>query len=360
MSLNPNKYSVKFFQVGNGSKGGDAILIELYDNEDNRYPILIDGGYKETGESICAYLKKNYEEPRICMMINTHPDKDHISGFMAILEDDDITVESIYMNRPWKDSHFSTEFFNDRRITEHSLMGRIRAAFLIADKIEELAKSKDIEISSLFCGSELINGVLTVLGPSQTFYRTHLLASDKTPESIFDEYNKPYQRVELGEEDYDTNGGVIAWIDEEQTSDVNQTSLILSLTIGTERFLFTGDAGKQAINEALNYYESLDKQNNAKDFTKVQLPHHGSRKNIDPAIIDRLSPESYIISCPPDGEKEGHPSRRLINKILELQPEADIYVTKSNSFIFHKGDGKTYNHQKPQTTYSRMDGRPII
>lgn len=46
MSLNPNKYGISLFSVGEKSKGGDAILIELCDHEDNKYPIHIDGGYQ--------------------------------------------------------------------------------------------------------------------------------------------------------------------------------------------------------------------------------------------------------------------------------------------------------------------------
>lgn len=109
--LNPNKYSIRFFSVGEKSKGGDAILIELYDREDNKYPILIDGGYQTTGQRICKYLKENYECPHLCFMINTHPDVDHISGLNVILKDNEIEVGQIFMNRPWKDSRFSTEFF---------------------------------------------------------------------------------------------------------------------------------------------------------------------------------------------------------------------------------------------------------
>ena len=59
MSLNQNKYCVWFFPVGTGSKGGDAILIELYDEDDNPCVFLIDGGYEETGRAITEFLKRN-------------------------------------------------------------------------------------------------------------------------------------------------------------------------------------------------------------------------------------------------------------------------------------------------------------
>ena len=106
MKLNNNKYCIRFFQVGNDTKGGDAILIELFDERDNPFVILIDGGYKETGEKICQHIKAKYDTPVIHLLINTHPDIDHISGLKGILENGDIKVKKIVMNRPWKDVGF--------------------------------------------------------------------------------------------------------------------------------------------------------------------------------------------------------------------------------------------------------------
>ena len=355
--LNKNKYCVRFFPVGEGTKGGDAILIELYDTDDNPYVFLIDGGYNKTGGSIIAYLKKKYENPVICMMINTHPDKDHLSGLKTILEDKKIEVEEIIMNRPWKDGGLKPEHFKDKRITPNSLADRIKESFSLADEIEQLASNRGIKIKSADRGKELILGVLTILGPSKSFYKKHLLSSDKTPDSYLEEWNKPYVRTTMSEDDYDPQNGIIEWFDEEETSEVNQTSLVILLEVGSEKFLFTGDAGKDALRDAFKYYED-ELGGNVKDFTVIQLPHHGSRKNIDPELLERLAPNSFIISCPPDGVKEGHPSRRLINKILEINPNHKIYVTQEHNFLFHKGVEIKASPQNPQGINKKMDGMP--
>lgn len=170
-------------------------------------------------------------------------------------------------------------------------------------------------------------------------------------------YNKSYQPSSLSEEDYKPEAGKsIEWIDEEQTSEINQTSIVLAFVFGDYKFLFTGDAGKDALSEALNYWESYGYEASA--FSVVQLPHHGSRKNIDPGILSRLKASEYIISCPPEGMKEGHPSRRLINKILEMNSKAEIYTTADcSSFNFHKGVRVNYNAQKAETVYSKMNGK---
>lgn len=359
MLFNTHKYRIVFFKVGEGSKGGDAILIELFYNDNNPYLILIDGGYKATGESICKFVKKEYTSPRFRCLINTHPDIDHLSGFKSLLEDDLIQIDRIYMNRPWKDSGFKASFFNDNRITPNSLLARLKNAFATADDIEMLAGKRNIPISNLFAGDKLLPGVLTILGPSKKFYQKHLLTSDKTPASIYNEMNSAhYTPTIMSEENYvPCMGNFIEWFDEEQTSAVNQTSVVLLLEIGDSKFLFTGDAGKDALNEALNEYESMGDNNDCHDITHFQLPHHGSRKNIDPAILERISPSICIISCPPNGDSEGHPSRRLINKILEMNKNTKIYVTKQCNFIFHKGMSVKYKHQTPQSYYNKMDGK---
>ncbi len=353
--MNTNKYLIRFFQVGTGSKGGDAILIRLFDKNDKEHIVLIDGGYKETGERIVDYIKKECTSLHIDVVFNTHPDKDHISGLVTVLDNDEITVGSLVLNRPWKDAKFTKEMFDDNRITDRSLIKRLKDAFGYADDLEQVAKDKQIKIYNGMEGTNCYNGILTVLGPSETLYKRGLLGSEKTPESYIEAGIEEYTPTDYSEEDY-VKGKIIEWYDDEQTSEVNQTSLVIALTLGNLKVLFTGDAGKEAINSALDYY--VKNGGKTSDFTIVQLPHHGSRKNIDPSILGRFGTREYIISCPPNGESEGHPSRRLINKILELKPQAKIYVTKKVNFIFHKNVFvSNCTTQEPAKTASKIDGR---
>lgn len=355
MKMKTDKYLIRFFKVGTGAKGGDAILIRLFDDNGGEHLALIDGGYKETGEGIVKYIKSECSTNHIDVVFNTHPDRDHISGLVSVLEDDDITVGFVVMNRPWKDAKFTKEMFDDKRITDKSLIKRLKDAFTQADEIEAIAKEKEIKICSGFAGNNWNDGVITVLSPSKALYKRGLLGSEKTPESYIEAGLGDYVPTTYTEEDY-VKGKEIEWYDDENTSAVNQTSLVLSLHIGNYKMLLTGDAGKEALNAALDFYEA--NIGSPRDFNVVQLPHHGSRKNIDPGILGRFDTPEYIISCPPDGEGEGHPSRRLMNKILELRPDAKIYVTKKVNFIFHKNvPVANCTTQDPATATSKIDGR---
>lgn len=353
--MKKDKYLIRFFQVGNGTKGGDAILIRLFDESDKEHLVLIDGGYKETGEKIINYIKGNCKTKHIDIVFNTHPDRDHISGLVTLFGDKDITIGSLVLNRPWKDAKFTKAMFDDKRITDKSLIQRLKEAFNQVEELESIASDRKIKISRAFSGAYCYDGTIRVLGPSETLYKRGLLASDKTPQTYIEAGLGDYSPAAYKEEDYDPSKP-IEWFDDEQTSAVNQTSFVIVLDLGKKKFLFTGDAGKEALNDALDYYESIG--GNPKDFTIVQLPHHGSRKNIDPSIIKRFGNPEYIVSCPPDGESEGHPSRRLINKILEIKPKADIYFTKKVNFVFHENvPVSNCEPQKPATVSEKMDGR---
>lgn len=356
MEIVSNKYHIKFFSVGDSSKGGDAILIELFDEGDKPHLILIDGGYQETGNHIVEYMRRKYPNNlKFDFIFNTHPDLDHISGIKVIVENQDISIGCLVMNRPWRDAGFTRLDFEDNRITNNSLLNRIKEEFSLADDLETIAEERGIKIENCFQGYYAYNGILRILGPSKDLYKKFLLLSDKTPKSIIDENcNVPYIKKDVYEENY-IQGHKIEWFDEEETSAINQTSLIICLDLGNIRFLFTGDAGKEELNEALNYYYEIS---NVSDFDVVQLPHHGSRKNINPKLLTRLNAREYIISCPPEGEKEGHPSRRLINKILEMNSKARIYRTGKSNFNFYRGLGDLgYKEQKPQVIFDRMDGK---
>ena len=120
-------------------------------------------------------------------------------------------------------------------------------------------------------------------------------------------------------------------------------------------FLFTGDVGKQGLRCAVDY---LYKTSPILDYkvTHLQLPHHGSRKNIDPDIVRDINCNNYIISSPIDGESEGHPSARLVNKILEINPQARIHKTSGSNFIYHLGDlGINARHVSPMNKFDEIE-----
>lgn len=362
------KYIVRFFKVGEASKGGDAILIVFYDDsfpKNRPHVILIDGGYKQTAVQIVNYIKKTLGLSKIDYMFNTHPDADHINGLIEIIENSDLQIGRLVFNRPWVDSGINASDFIDRRKTDKSVNQDLTKCFSSAAELERIAQNrvvngakKPITIIRPIQG-KIIDNFIWVVGPSKQHYADHILLADGLANNRVKDKDGKFVPYTYETEEYDSSKGEIEWFGDEITSPVNETSLVLAFNAPDKLYLFTGDAGKECLCDALNYYINLNDVNRYDDFDVMQLPHHGSRKNINPDIIEAVDAETYIISCPPEGRKEGHPSQRLINKILEINKNAKIYQTKDVNFIFH------YNWEvnaKPASKLrvdKQMDGRMI-
>lgn len=144
------------------------------------------------------------------------------------------------------------------------------------------------------------------------------------------------------------------WTDEE-TSAINETSIVSMLCLPDKNYLLTADAGRVNLTEALDYKDGKDILFN-KSINVMQLPHHGSRKNISPKLIRRVSAKEYIISCPPKGLESHHPSRRMVNMVLEEIPSADIYNTSEcSSFIFHYNLPVHATRQSPMVAFDEIE-----
>lgn len=107
------------------------------------------------------------------------------------------------------------------------------------------------------------------------------------------------------------------------TSASNESSIVLygSFPNG-ERILLTGDAGPRALSHAAREADRLRLP--LQRFTFVQVPHHGSRANVGPAILDRLlGPKQprgsaprlvAFVSAPKDDAT--HPRQMVLNAFM--------------------------------------------
>ena len=346
-------YELRFFQVGNASKGGDAIFIRFLDEYQKPTVIIVDGGYKETGGKIIEYMK-SLNISVIDLVINTHPDIDHISGLIRLFEETTFTIKKLIMNRPWKDSNITADFFADNRITDNSVNKRMTEAFKYAYQLEQVAIAKigENNIIHPVIGNNYF-GCLTILSPSKDLYRNKLLESDKTPTTVDDDSNANlFSRTMNKLVRYIK--GFMLWQNED-TTPINETSIVSLLCMPDQNYLLTADAGKNDIKEALDYkdsqfglaYKSID---------VLQLPHHGSRKNVTPALIQRIGAKDYIISCPPNGLDSHHPSRRMVNMVLEKVPRARIFTTADCCcFVFHYNFNWQLTPQTPLRAFYEIE-----
>jgi beta-lactamase superfamily II metal-dependent hydrolase len=126
------------------------------------------------------------------------------------------------------------------------------------------------------------------------------------------------------------------------TSASNESSVVLYGDFGTgQRVLLTGDAGLRALNCAAYCasYLGLPLQ----DFVCVQIPHHGSRRNVGPTILNQIlgpiqaegsaARFSAFVSAPKDDDT--HPRKMVLNAFTRRGGR--VVATQGSSTVFWGG-----------------------
>jgi len=107
--------------------------------------------------------------------------------------------------------------------------------------------------------------------------------------------------------------------------DSNNTSIVIRLVFGENSFLLTGDAYKSVERELIEKGIDVDS-----DILKVA--HHGSKTSSAAEFIEKVSPETAIISVGKDNTY-GHPHQEVLDtltkygiKILRTDEQGDIKI----------------------------------
>ena len=117
-------------------------------------------------------------------------------------------------------------------------------------------------------------------------------------------------------------------------SDLNNTSIILKMTYGTNSYLFTGDATEVTEEKIVN-------KNIKSDVLKVG--HHGSSYSTTDDFLNSVKPKYAIISVGADN-KYNHPSDKTIKKLNKNNIET--YRTDLDGTIKLTSDGENINIEK--------------
>jgi beta-lactamase superfamily II metal-dependent hydrolase len=336
------KYEIDFMPVGEESKGGDAICFRYWDDFVPQFVCVIDGGNIASGELLVEHIKSHYKTETVDLVINTHPHADHTSGLYTVLEN--LTVRHLIMHKPWEHAVAIRHLFHDGRITANSIDERVRDALQHAHDLHELAIAQGVEISEPFAGVSTPSPYIQILSPTMKYYQELLLDFTATPKSALEQLMeslvKAGQKVVKNlKESWDSESLVDPV---EGTNPENNSSVVTLLTLDGRRYLFTGDAGVPALELACDVADYF--QIPLKSFRLVQVPHHGSKRNVGPTILNRLIGEpvaegtrnfSAYISVPKKGEPK-HPSKRVMNAFTRRG--ADVVQTKGvKKYLFSTG-----------------------
>jgi beta-lactamase superfamily II metal-dependent hydrolase len=315
-------YEIDFLPVGEGEQSGDAIVLrfgDLYGERSQQTVIVVDGGFKESGEELVKHVKKYYGTSRVDLVVSTHPDADHAGGLEVVLEE--LEVGRLWMHQPWNHTDDIARMFKDGRVTDDSVRKALRRSLDTARGLERLAEKKGIPLAEPFAGLTDDAGCLRVLGPTEDFYESLLPDFRGTPEpkegvGVIKKVAAEVREIicKIAERwDFETLD------DEGETSAENNSSTVLLLTVDGRTSLLTGDAGIPALINVADLLEAEASRISTLKF--IQVPHHGSQRNVGPSVLDRLvgpkqSEDKKIMTSFVSASKGGapkHPSKKVTN-----------------------------------------------
>jgi len=366
-------YEIDFLAVGDGSRSGDAIALRygnLFGRRDEQVVVIIDGGDCDAGERLVSHVRTYYKAKDVNYVISTHPDCDHVSGLKVVVEQ--LKVGTLLMHRPWDHAHEIRQTFRDSRFTPTGLASKLEKALAAASDLEDAARSRSIPIYEPFAGTRTPDGRLLILGPTKDYYQSLVCKFDRTPaaaklpDSWIADALRNYSRTGAASNIFTsassgTTGlaslfgtartasstpslGLFAGVARERdnlvsaylgtteaprsvigtalmdslrgandTSAQNNSSAILLLSVDGQRVLFTGDAGVGALTAAASYAASVGLSLTGLDGW--QVPHHGSRHNVNSAVLDLIGGPFAFISAAVAG-KPDHPSSNVTNALI--------------------------------------------
>ena len=118
------------------------------------------------------------------------------------------------------------------------------------------------------------------------------------------------------------------------SSDLNDYSIVLLVTVGSNSFLFMGDAGPISTNQIID--QGYDVQSDV-----IRVSHHGSEDSTTQAWLDAVDAKVAIISCDAANNSYGHPHQELLNLLAEN--ELTVFRTDMDGSMTLTCDGKNFS-----------------
>jgi beta-lactamase superfamily II metal-dependent hydrolase len=344
---------IEFLPVGDGCKPGDAIVVR-YGEVGAWELMVIDGGNLDSGKALVSHVKNQFGNNAIVThAVLTHPDTDHASGMREVL--DGLSVKNLWLHLPWKFAAAARRYFANKNWTDLGLAQELQREYGIVADLVATAAAKDIVVQQPFAGLSI--GPFRVISPYQDVYPYFIPQFDRTADAdqaaleaagfwigkppglmarLIEKAAAKVQKwiAETWENERLKDGGC--------TSATNEASVILYGDFGPgRRVLLTGDAGIWGLEMAA--YFAGQNGLSMQDFMFVQVPHHGSRRNVGPTILNKIlggiklngtPPHSFaFVSAPKDDDT--HPRKMVLNAFVRRGFK--VAATQGKHIVFWGG-----------------------
>ena len=293
--------------------------------------ILIDGGNKKNYSTVKAFLA-NSGIRHIHHLVCSHPHDDHAGGLLDLIQDKCFTFGAFWMHLPWNHVEMSRLDWSLKQTTAKRIAKILNESLQMQfDIVQAIVKRGQIPIYEPFAGQRI--DCLFICGPTKQFYEALLLDfTDFEKLEILESEISSAERERLLEDIYE-----VAGIDEEEsgllenpmTSPENNSSPIFWTKYDQSTMIFTADAGSQALERAKDSYQ-------IGNCYWMQIPHHGSRRNITKPLIDYFSPAFAYVSS--EGSRK-HPRRAVVNGFKERGTKVfSTHYPSRKHLRFHMGN----------------------
>jgi len=339
------KYEIEMLDVN----AADAFLIHYIDDSEVSHIIMVDSGNYEDADKIIDHIHKYYDKVNtngwngyiIDIAIVTHPDDDHIGGFVHMLEylrDGqlcDFNIKNFWVNDPT-----AHEFVpDDVKLvqTQKALDTRLKLVYNYKEdeqkNLIDLIDSLKISREEAFAGEYLDTPNITILGPTKEYYE-NLLPKFRNRLNFrigLENLEEVFYSAENDTHDENTLSKTLDSA-KDDTSAHNQSSIVFLFEPEEgKKYIFTGDAGRDAFKHI-----PQDLRDSFNGVSWMKVPHHGSKHNLDSTIIKHVNPKVAYIST----EKQGKYLNRCTINALNNNGTKVYSTSQNRSSIRHHGCGK--------------------
>lgn len=299
----------------------DSIIVTQYVSG-IPHRILIDGGQESSAEVVLDFMR-NRDATDFDSAVCTHAHKDHARGLIKIVQDKRITIHTAHLN----DIRY---YITPDKLRRASGSDGVKEVVETTKELSAALAARNVPIYRGLAGDHVQTWPkATVLGPSLDFYTSTLeeftkvdlpipapfsslasiMAGEAGSTSGLSGLRAPYANAFLARDRWSLVAGALSTSsvkEEPKTQPFNNTSMILGVEFEGSRFLFTADAGSDALDRIPPEWSNL---------AWMQVPHHGSDGNLSQTNIERFCPKfAYISAC---GDSS-HPSRAVVNGLIKV------------------------------------------
>jgi beta-lactamase superfamily II metal-dependent hydrolase len=316
-------FRIDFKYVGNG----DAIIVWGREPNNADYVFFIDGGNAGDGAAVVKHyedwIKPFLYQKRFIGFVNSHPHADHINGLLEIIDSIGSEMNFGIFNDPVEciTEEHKEKIYKAYLNNEDDDITHLYKSFKKVDNLISLCTKYNITRFKAFTGQDFIgNGSFLILSPSEDYY-ANLVQYFSNVDFLKTVNYSTKSTKEVNELDEDLKPCAI--VDEEnETSPENLSSTVIQLIDSKgKKYILTSDAGV----DAFDYMDGVTFE--ASNISVVQLPHHGSRRNVNANWLSKFNPSYFIVSA--IGSQK-HPRKAVINCIKRNKKDCNVYSTHTN------------------------------